>query len=155
MTMNRTSMTRGEELAALSASGRSPHRRGSKLATVLGAVLIVAATTFVAAASVDREAPSPAQDLLLAERPEVAEAMHDVAERLMGTCLNQDQATDLITTTLSSLGVSDFSVRTDGPLVHPIGQGDVVRNHISAGCFVYSGAGQDAGGRFVQYISGP
>ncbi len=79
--------------------------------------------------------------LLPAAGRDVAEAMAGVAEELMRRCLGKDEATRLISLVLTSLGVTDFSVRADpwGPQAAPIGQIEAVRSHVAAGCFVYAG----------------
>ena len=93
--------------------------------------------------------------LLPASGPTVAAAMQGVAATLMSECLNKDEATALVTSVLSGVGETDFTISTDGPLAYPSGQGDAVRSHIASGCFVYSAMGWDADGRPVYYISGP
>lgn len=153
--MNRTIVTSDSEPPGVPLPGKRRRKVGVGLSIAMGAVVVALVTAIGAAASVNDQGPSPAENLLLAQRPEVAEAMQGVAEKLMTDCLGQGEASELISTTLRTLGVSDFSVRTDGPLAYPSGQGEAVRSHIAAGCFVYSGAGQGGDGGLVQYISGP
>lgn len=95
--------------------------------------------------------------LLPAAGRDVAEAMAGVAEELMRRCLGKDEATQLVSSVLTSLGATDFSVRADpwGPQAAPIGQEEAVRSHVAAGCFVYSGMGWDAGGHAKYYLWGP
>lgn len=72
---------------------------------------------------------------------DVAKAMERVAEELMRRCLGRNDATELVSSVLTSLGVTDFSVRADpwGPQAGPIDQIDAYRSHVDAGCFVYVG----------------
>ncbi len=93
--------------------------------------------------------------LLPASGPTVSAAMEGVAATLMSECLGKEEATDLVTSVLSGIGETDFTISTDGPLAYPLGQGDAVQSHIASGCFVYSTTGWDASGRPVYYISGP
>lgn len=93
--------------------------------------------------------------LIPAGGPQVAEAMQRVAEELRSRCLGKAQATELVSSVLTGLGVTDWSIRTDGPLAYPIGQREAVQSHIDSGCFVYSGSGHGPGGQSTYYISGP
>lgn len=93
--------------------------------------------------------------LLPAAGRDVAEAVAGVREELMRRCLGKDEATQLISSVLTSLGVTDFSVRAAGPQGAPIGQEEAVRSHVAAGCFVYSGMGWDADGHANYYLWGP
>jgi hypothetical protein len=89
---------------------------------------------------------------------DVAEAMAGVAEELMRRCLGKDEATQLVSSVLTSLGETDFSVRADpgGPQGGPIDQIEAYRSHVAAGCFVYSGGvGRDADGHANYYLWGP
>lgn len=86
-------------------------------------------------------------------------AMEGVADELMRRCLGEDEARNLVSSALDNLGVTGWSIRTNGPLgppqVAPIGREEAVRSHIANGCFVYSGAQRDPDGSTVYYISGP
>ncbi len=94
--------------------------------------------------------------LVPVNRPEVAAAMQGVAEELMGHCFGKDQATQLITSVLTGLGVSRFSIVTDGPVGgYPPAQEEAVFSHIESGCYVYSGSGHDESGQPMFGISGP
>lgn len=73
--------------------------------------------------------------------------MQGMSEQLMSQCLNKDQAVELTSSVLNSLGVSDFSIITDGPLAIPDGQEAAIRSHIASGCFVYSMSGWSADGK--------
>lgn len=87
--------------------------------------------------------------------PEVQEAVRGVADLLMDRCLGRDAAVGLLTSVLRRFGIAEASIQTNGPLAHPIGEGDAVRAHIAEGCFVYSGSGQAASGDPAYYLSGP
>lgn len=95
--------------------------------------------------------------LLPAAGREVAEAVAGVWDELMRRCLGKDEATQLVSSVLTSLGETDFSVRADpwGPQAGPIDQIEAVRSHVAAGCFVYSGMGRDADGHANYYLWGP
>lgn len=77
--------------------------------------------------------PAPGRDVL--------EALDGVANELMLRCLGRSEAIELAPSVLTSLGVSDFSVRADpwGPQVAPLDQIDAYRAHVEANCFVYGG----------------
>jgi hypothetical protein len=91
--------------------------------------------------------------LVPVERPDVVNAMSAVRDRLMAECLNEDQARDLIGSVLSGLRVTNWSIRTDGPMAYPIGQGYAAQAHIAEGCTVMTSSGHDADGSPVFYIS--
>jgi hypothetical protein len=86
----------------------------------------------------------------------VAEAMERTAEELMRRCLGRDEAIRFVSSVLTSLGVTDFSVSADpwGPQGGPADQIEAYREHVAAGCFVYSGMGRDANGRAIYYLWG-
>lgn len=86
--------------------------------------------------------------------PTVAAAMEGVAATLMNECLGKDQATELISSVLTGIGQTSFTVSTDGPLAYPEGQEEAVRAHIASGCFVYSATGWGPNGQPIYYISG-
>ncbi|MGZ4150308.1 MAG: hypothetical protein ACXVQJ_09735 [Actinomycetota bacterium] len=92
--------------------------------------------------------------LLPASGPTVSAAIQGVAATLMSECLSKDDAIALVTSVLSGIGQTDFTISTDGPVGYPLGQQDAVRSHIASGCVVYSATGWDANGRPVYYISG-
>ncbi len=77
--------------------------------------------------------PAPGRDVL--------EALDGVAKELMLRCLGRNDAIELVSSVLTSLGVSGFSVRADpwGPQSAPIDQYDAYLAHVDAGCFVYAG----------------
>jgi len=82
-----------------------------------------------------------------------ASVMDGVREELMSGCFSEQEARELIASSLTSIGVTGWEIRTDGPLAYPTGEEDAVRNHIAAGCFVYSGSGRGPNGPTF-YISG-
>lgn len=87
--------------------------------------------------------------------PTVAKALEGIGEALMDECYDKDQATEFITSTLTGLGETDFSITTEGPFGYPAGQEEEVRAHIADGCYVYSGMGWDGDGGPVYVIHGP
>lgn len=91
--------------------------------------------------------------LVPVESPDVVNAMNAVRDRLMAECLNEDQARDLIGSVLTGLGVTNWSIRTDGPISYPTGEGDATQAHIAEGCTVMGGLGHDADGSLVIYMS--
>lgn len=86
---------------------------------------------------------------------EVSAALEDVRIRLMRECLDEDEATQLITSTLEVLGVTDATIATDGPVSYPSAEREAYVLHTDQGCYVYGGNGWDAAGRPVYYIGGP
>ena len=93
--------------------------------------------------------------LLPVSGPTLSAALQSLNTALLGACFGKEEATALVTSVLSAVGETDFTVSTDGPLAFPLGQGDAVRSHVASGCFVYSATGWDAEGRQVVYIIGP
>jgi len=86
--------------------------------------------------------------------PTVSTAMEGVAATLMNECLGKDQATELISSVLTGIGQTSFTISTDGPLAYPEEQEEAVRAHIASGCFVYSATGWGPDGQPIYYISG-
>jgi hypothetical protein len=86
-----------------------------------------------------------------------ARAMDELAATLMERCHRRDEAIALMASELDRLGVGNWSIRTDGPLAVPVGQQDAVREHIAAGCYVYSGnqASKSGDGGRVFFLAGP
>lgn len=85
---------------------------------------------------------------------DVARAMDRVQATLMEQCLDRDEAAALIASELGALGVTDWSIRTDGPQAVPIGQEQAVLDHVAAGCYVYSSSQSAPDGTRVYYIFG-
>ena len=97
--------------------------------------------------------PGHAQVILLpVEAPTVVDAMHAIEARLMSDCMTEDEARAFVDSTMDSLGVGAWSIRTDGPMAFPTGQEKVVQAHMSAGCTVWSGSGHDDAGALVIYL---
>jgi len=92
--------------------------------------------------------------LVPASGPTVSAAMEGVAATLMNECLGKDQATELMSSVLTGIGQTSFTISTDGPLAYPEGQEEAVRAHIASGCFVYSATGWGPDGQPIYYISG-
>lgn len=86
--------------------------------------------------------------------PSVRQAVLAAGEELRERCLSRTEAVDFLRTVLAEQGVRDVLIRTDGPLTHPVGEGDAVRAHVAAGCFVYSVSGRSADGQLVYYLTG-
>lgn len=98
-----------------------------------------------------------AQHLLVlvpVNHPKVVEAMHGVADELMSRCLGEQEAKGLISSTLTALGLTGWSISTDGPFAYPSDREQEVRQHVAAGCFVYTGSGHGPDGQPVYYILG-
>ncbi len=93
--------------------------------------------------------------LLPVEAPAVVDAIGAVRDRLMSECLTEVEARALVGSVLDGLGVSQWSIRTDGPFGVPLGQEDAVRAHLAGGCTVWSGSGHDDGGTLVIYLTPP
>lgn len=91
--------------------------------------------------------------LVPVDHPDVTAAMGQVRQELMDRCMNEEEASGFIGNVLWSVGVKQFEIRTDGPLVFPQGQEDEVRSHVEGGCVVYSGSGRNESGTSVYYIS--
>jgi hypothetical protein len=73
--------------------------------------------------------------------------MQVVARELEDRCLNRADAFQLVSSTLTNLGITNFSVHADpwGPQGGPIDKLDFYRSHVAAGCFVYVGGQQRDG----------
>ena len=100
-------------------------------------------------------APDKTIVLLPTAGADIRVVMGEVGRQLLADCLDEDQARALIGSVLAGVSSADWVVRSDGPLAYPIGQGEEVKSHINAGCFVYSGSGRDEDGRPVYFINGP
>jgi hypothetical protein len=87
--------------------------------------------------------------------PALSRAMQGFRERSMAECLSEQEARASIASTLRDLGVTEWSIRTDGGVSYPVGQHDAYLRHTDRGCYVYGGNGWDADGRPVYYIGGP
>jgi hypothetical protein len=92
--------------------------------------------------------------LFQVQSPNVTNTMHGVEADLMGRCLGKDQAVQYVSSVLTGIDVKEFSVRTDGPFSFPLDQENEVKEHVAAGCYVYSGSGHDADGIPTYYLSG-
>jgi len=93
---------------------------------------------------------SQAQVILLpVEAPTVVDAMHAIEARLMADCMTEDEARAFVDSTMDGLGVTAWSIRTDGPIVFRNGQQEAVESHIASGCTVWGGSGHDDAGTLV------
>jgi hypothetical protein len=79
-------------------------------------------------------------------------ALDGVRETLLERCLGRTDAIDLMSTTLKSLGMTNFDVRVRQV---PTGQLGVNRKHVAAGCFVLASGNGWEGGRLVYWLFGP
>jgi hypothetical protein len=77
--------------------------------------------------------PAPGRDVL--------DALEGVADELLRNCYGRTEAMALVSSVFTGLGVGDFSVHADpwGPHIAPIDLMDAYEQHVSEGCFVYSG----------------
>ncbi len=87
--------------------------------------------------------------------PGVPEAMTRLGDQLLTGCFDRSQATELVTTALANVGITDGVVRVDGPRAAPIDKHDQYQQHVANGCFVYGSTGHDGSGRLVVYLWGP
>lgn len=87
--------------------------------------------------------------------PGVPDAMERVGDQLLAECLDRSQATELVTTALANLGITDVVVSVDGPRAAPIDKHEEYQQHVANGCFVYGSIGRDESGRLVVYLWGP
>ena len=94
--------------------------------------------------------------LLPVEAPDVVDAMQAARDRLMSECLSEDEARAFVGSLLDGLGVTGWSVVTDGGVAFPMGdEGDAVRAHLAAGCTVWSTTGHDDSGALIVYLTPP
>ena len=95
--------------------------------------------------------------LLPAAGEEVSRALEGLWDALMSQCLGREDATALVSSTLTGLGVTDFSVNAQpgGSYGVPMGQEDAAREHIAAGCYVYAGLSWDEAGHPTYSLAGP
>lgn len=87
-------------------------------------------------------------------RPEVTVALEGVADELLRNCLTEEQASEVISSTLRELGETGWELRSDGPLGGPIDRIDEVRRHVDAGCFICSGTGLTPEGHRLYFVGG-
>ncbi|MBA3779001.1 MAG: hypothetical protein H0X16_06865 [Chloroflexi bacterium] len=94
--------------------------------------------------------------LLPAAGRDVAEALEGVRDELLRQCLGRDEAIQLVSSVLTSLGATDFRVSADpwGPQGAPMDQLEAYQSHVAAGCYVYSAMGYDADGKAIHYLWG-
>jgi hypothetical protein len=87
-------------------------------------------------------------------RPEVREALAQLANDMLDQCLTRSQAVELVESTLRAVGETGYELRTDGPRGGPIEREDEVMQHIAAGCYLYGGVGWKPDGTRVYMIGG-
>lgn len=130
------------------AHARAPISRTQLMAGGLGvAVLALAA----AAALLLPASPTSASG----EATERSDLRIDVIDRLMADCHTLEEATAVVAAAARANGTERWSVRTDGPFSYPVGQRDIVVDHVKNGCYVYSGAGWDGDGVPIFFLAGP
>lgn len=88
-------------------------------------------------------------------RPEVRDALTAFAQVSYRDCLTQAQASIAVSTILGKLDETGWSLRTDGPVGGPLDQLDAIAEHVTKGCWIYSGTGWTADGQRLYYIAGP
>lgn len=95
--------------------------------------------------------------LLPAAGGDVSSALEVLSDELMSRCLGREDATALVSSTLTGLGVTDFSVHAQAGGMYAVsaGQEEAVRDHIAAGCYVYAYLGWDEQGHPTYYLAGP
>lgn len=91
--------------------------------------------------------------LLPTVSPAVRTGMAAVREETFVDCMTKDEAIDLVTSRLASLGQSEYVVRTDGPFQVPLDREEEVLAHFEAGCWMFSTYGW-LDQRFTFFVSG-
>jgi len=99
-------------------------------------------------------AAADSEVVLIPTAVNLAAANERILASLTAGCLNEDEARDLVVEVLATLGVTSYSIRTDGPIAYPSGQRELVAGRLAAGCVIFSGSGSDARGLPVIYLSG-
>jgi hypothetical protein len=92
--------------------------------------------------------------LIMALRPEVKAALTVLAARLLDECLTKDQAAEALRATLRDVGEVGWELRTDGPIGGPLDQLDQIEQHVTQGCWIYSGTGWSTDGQRRYFIGG-
>ncbi len=92
--------------------------------------------------------------LVPVDHPEVTAALHAAADELMASCMDEGAAREFVSSVLAGVGVTEFKIRTDGPIVIADGEEEATNEHLEAGCYVYSGPGRDGDGDPVYYLAG-
>lgn len=93
--------------------------------------------------------------LIPIERPAVVEAMAAIEAHLKSACLGEDEARAFVGSVLEGLGVTNWSISTNGPVAYPIGEEDSLHAHVADGCTVWSLSGHGADGGLVIYLTPP
>jgi hypothetical protein len=81
-----------------------------------------------------------------------------IIDGLLDTCMGRAEATQYVTSMLTTAGSDPFVVKTDpwGPQGGPIDKIDAYQAHVAAGCFVYVGMPtRDGQGRAEHWLWGP
>ncbi|CAN5516198.1 hypothetical protein BH24ACT5_BH24ACT5_03730 [soil metagenome] len=92
--------------------------------------------------------------LIQALRPEVIAAMDGVRNQLFGQCLGEQEAIELVRSTLRNLGEVGPDVQPGGPIAWPLDRREEIERHVDAGCFIYSTIGYTAEGHRIYYVAG-
>jgi hypothetical protein len=91
--------------------------------------------------------------LLMALDPKVRKGLEALADDLLRECKTKDEASELVRGVLS--GTEGWELRTDGGLAGPNEVTvEEVRQHVDAGCWIYSGTGWTAEGVRIYRIGG-
>jgi hypothetical protein len=99
------------------------------------------------------ETTSRAVTLVPTISPEVRASITEFREETFADCLTKAHVTDTFTAKLTSLGLADFVIRTDGPFQVPLDREKEVIAHFEAGCWMYSTYGW-IDERFTFFLSG-
>ena len=86
---------------------------------------------------------------------DAVEAIKAVGDELLVRCLGLADARELLSSALTSMGVHEFDIRTDGPHAAPIGETEAYQARVDSGCVLFSGIGGDADGRPTLYLWAP
>lgn len=89
---------------------------------------------------------------------DIERAKDVIVEGLLAECMDRGEATQFVTSVLTTAGSDPFVVRADpwGPQGGPIDKMDEYRAHVDAGCFVYVGMPtRDSAGRAEHHLWGP
>jgi len=99
-------------------------------------------------------APADTEVVLIPTAVNLAAANERILASLTAGCLSEDEARDLVVEVLATVGVTSYSIRTDGPIAYPSAQRELIAGRIAAGCVIFSGSGSDERGQPVIYLYG-
>src|SRR5258706_10721796 len=99
--------------------------------------------------------PRQVVTLVAALSTRTKEALTAIAEVSYRQCFGRDEAVAAVTAVLRANGLTDWEIRTDGPIAAPLDRVGQVTAHVRSGCFIYSGTGFTGEGRRLVYVVGP